>query len=229
MNKEPRNVMIELNDKFNGNFNNWSLIAEPGLEKSFLALHCIAAIGEVLKSQKFSKHHEICCKIYDEIFSDGVSSIYLAANAMDKPANIVLRRILELGVAAIYLWDLPHMAYSWNHHDQDLSFSEMLKHVNSNGYISYINSENQTAIEAELISSSKSQKIYGDLSDIVHGKITTFESSLPDRFTFVECEWREFVTLFEEVICMLVKAFILRFNIGQEVYSKVPKAGKEFK
>jgi hypothetical protein len=228
MNKEPRQVMIELNEKFNGNFNEWKSLSDPKLENSFIGLNCIAAIGEILNDRKSSKHHEICCKIYDEIFSDGVSSIYLASNAMDKPANIVLRRIIELGLAAIYLWDMPHMAFSWNHHDQNLSFTEMLNHVNSKGYISYINTENQNNIESELISSSRAQKIYGTLSDIVHGKITTFESLTPERFKFVENEWYQFITLVEEVIGMLVKAFLRRFDIAQEVFNKVPQAKKEF-
>ncbi|HMQ70716.1 MAG TPA: hypothetical protein PKC58_17200 [Ignavibacteria bacterium] len=229
MNKGPRDILIELNHKFNGNFNDWSTLQNHRLEKSFIGLHCIVAVGEILNECKSSKHHEICCKIYDEIFSDGVSAIYLATNAMDKPANILLRRILELGLAAIYLWDMPHIAFSWNDHDQGLNFKEMINHVNSKGYISYINNENNTKIKSELISASRSQNIYGKLSDIVHGKIATFESSLPERFKFVEEEWNQFIDLFEEVICMLVKTFMLRFNISKEIYAKVPQAKKEFK
>jgi hypothetical protein len=228
MNKEPRQVMIELNQKFNGNFNEWKSLDNPKLERSFIGLNCIAAVGETLNERKSSKHHEICCKIYDEIFSDGVLSIYLASSAMDKPANIVLRRIIELGLAAIYLWDMPHMAFSWNHHDQDLSFTEMLNHVNSKGYLFHINNENQTDIESELISASRAQKIYGTLSDIVHGKITTFESSMPERFKFIEDEWNQFIALVEEVIGMLVKAYLRRFDIATEVFKKVPQARKEF-
>ena len=229
MNKGPRDILIELNHKFNGNFNDWSTLQNHRLEKSFIGLHCIVAVGEILNECKSSKHHEICCKIYDEIFSDGVSAIYLATNAMDKPANILLRRILELGLAAIYLWDMPHIAFSWNDHDQGLNFKEMINHVNSKGYISYINNENNTKIKSELISASRSQNIYGKLSDIVHGKIATFESLFPERFKFVEEEWNQFIDLFEEVICMLVKTFMLRFNISKEIYAKVPQAKKEFK
>jgi len=220
--------MEELNQKFNSNFQEWSSLDDPKLNKSFIGLHCIAAIGEILSLLKESKHHEICCQIYDEIFSDGILSIYLASNAMDKPANIVLRRVLELGLAAIYLWDMPHIAFSWNMHDQDLNFSEMLNHVNSRGYIAYVNNENQTEIGKEIISVSNAQKIYGILSDIVHGKITTFESSMPDRYKFVENEWKEFIELVDEVISMLVKSFILRFNIINEVFEIVPQARKEF-
>lgn len=224
MNKEPRLVMEELNKKFNGNFNQWKSLSEQNLEKVFLGLHCIALVGEILNDQKSSKHHEICCKIYDEIFSDGVSALYLASNAMDKPANIVLRRVLELGLAALYLWDMPHMAFSWDKHDQNLSFTDMLNHINSKGYISYINTENSTEIDGELISSSNAQRIYGSLSDIVHGKIATFESSLPDRFIFIESEWNQFVELLEEIVVILLKAYISRFNLEKEVLEKLPRA-----
>ena len=67
---------------------------------------------------------------------------------MDKPANIILRRILELGVAAVYLWDMPHEVYSWNNYDQDLSFSAMLTHLNSKGYLAYISKEHAITIES---------------------------------------------------------------------------------
>ncbi len=217
--------MIELNQKFNGNFNDWSSTQNARLHKSFVNLNCIAAIGVHLHENHTSLHHTICCKIYDEIFSDGVSSIYLATNAMDKPARIVLRRILELGLAAIYLWDMPHMAYSWNHHDQDLSFTEMLNHINSKGYLSFVNDENSSDLE-QLIPSTRAQKIYSDLSDTVHGKITTFESSLPDRFTFSEHKWQQFIKLFEEVTDMLASTFINRFDVIEEVYREVPLARK---
>lgn len=221
--------MLELNQKFNGNFAQWDSLVNPNLEKSFLGLNCIATVGEILNERKSLKHHEICCKVYDEIFSDGVSALYLASNAMDKPANVVLRRVLELGIAALYLWDMPHMAFSWNHHDQDLSFSEMLNHINSKGYISYINIENNTDIKSELVSSSKAQNIYGSLSDVVHGKITTFESSLPDRFKFVECEWNQFATSMEEVVSILLNAYLLRFDLEQAVFDKVPQAKKVYR
>ena len=228
MNKDPRQVLIELNRKFNGNFAEWESLTDHKLEKSFVGLHCIAAVGEVLENYKASKHHDICCKIFDEIFSDGVASIYLASNAMDKPACIVLRRVLELGLAAIYLWDMPHIAISWKQHGQDLSFTEMLKHINSKGYVSYIASENDIEIDNEIIPTHKAQEIYGSLSDIVHGKIATFETSLPERFKFVQDDWKQFVMILDAVVEMLVSAFLVRFNIASDVFGKVPQAKKEF-
>lgn len=227
MNKAPKDIMIELHKKFDNNFSEWMNLEDARLEKTFIYLQCIASTGDILRKSCLSKHHDICCRIYDEIFSDGVSALYLASNAMDKPANAILRRILELGVAALYLWDMPHMAHSWNSYDQDLSFSEMLNHINSEGYIAYINSENSSYVDKQLLPSKKLQQIYGNLSDVVHGKITTFESSMPDRFKFVMDEWIIFISLIEEVLEILVKGFSARYDIKEQLIDCVPRAKRE--
>lgn len=228
MNKKPKEVMVELNQKFNQNFCTWEVMSDAKLERAYIGLQCISAIRELMIERAAVRHHHICCEIYDEIFADGVSSLYLCSIAMDKPAKIVLRRIIELGLAAIYLWDMPHKAHSWNQDDQDLSFTEMINHVNSKGYISYVNSANSSNIK-ELMMQSRAQKIYGELSDVVHGKITTFESSIPDRFKFVDEKWNQHLIIFEEVIYMLVKCFIDRFNIENDVFIKVPQAKREIR
>ena len=229
MNKNPKQILIELDHNFKNNFKSWNGILDPKIEKVFLGLECVAAIGQILEANRKYKHHDICCKIYDEIFADGVSAIYFATIAMDKPARIVLRRMLELGVASVYLWDMPHMVYSWKSHDQDLSFSEMLNHICSKGFLSYIKTENIYDKEIKLLSKSRCQEIYGDLSDVVHGKISTFESVVPDRFKFIDSDWREFVVLIEEIIIILVKFFIERFNLSEDLFREVPRAKIEFK
>ncbi|MEZ8511008.1 hypothetical protein AB6D22_09200 [Vibrio splendidus] len=227
MNKDPKEIMVELHEKFTNNFTEWKVVEDVQLDRTFTCLKGIAAVGELLREHSKSKHHEICCKIYDEIFSDGASALYLASTSMDKPANIVLRRVLELGVAALYLWDMPHMAHSWNSHDQDLSFTEMLNHINSKGYLEYVNIENSIIIDKELLPGKRLQKIYGDLSDIVHGKITTFESSMPDRFKFVEREWLAFIELIEEILEILLKAVVIRYDFKDMVFIQVPQLKKE--
>ncbi len=228
MNKTPSEIIIELEDKFSKNFTKWKGLQDSLLDRIFTGLYCISAVGEILSARKISKHHDICCKIYDEIFADGASSVYLATIALDKPASIVLRRILELGVAAVYLWDMPHMALAWNEHDGDLSFSEMILHLNSKGFTSYVSHENNMASSlVELVPASEAQKLYGSLSDIVHGKITTFETTIPNRFSFNESDWREFVLIAEKVIFLLLNLYVLRYSIKNEIILKVPKAKNE--
>lgn len=226
MNKQPDDVMKDLNEKFNGNFNEWRSISEKNIDITFIGLRSVAAVGEILADRVTSMHHDICRKIYDEIFSDGTCAVYLAANAMDKPANIVLRRVLELGVAAIYLWDMPHKAFSWGLPSQDLSFTEMVNHINSKGYLSYVINENKYGSVLEILPSSRVQEIYGKLSDVVHGKITTFESSMPNRFVFDKDKWDNFIVLVNEVVRILVSAYVLRFNISAAILNKVPQASE---
>ncbi len=228
MNKSSKEIMLELNNKFSDNFEHWSVVQSKQLDKMLIYLQCIAAVGEILVNKKNSKHHSICCSIYDEMFSDGVSALYLASHAMNKPAKIVLRRILELGVASVYLWDMPHIAHSWNDYDFNLSFTEMLNHVNSQGYLAYAASENEQPIELCIFPTSKLQKIYGNLSDIVHGKITTFESFLPGRFTFVEKEWLTFAEIMEDVLKSLIKGYLIRFAVSDKLFDMIPTARKEF-
>lgn len=228
MNKNPKEIMDELHQKFTGNYQEWRSSDRTNLSNLFIGLQCIAAIGEILERRKVTKHHDICCMVYDEIFSDGVSAIYLASIAMNKPAKIVFRRVLELGVAAIYLWDMPHMAVSWNSGEQDLSFTDMLNHINSTGYVSYLNNENKTEIASDIVPRSRAQEIYGSLSDVVHGKFTTFESALPNRYKFVSNDWDEFVALAGEIVDILVRSFILRFDVSTELFQKIPQAAKEF-
>ncbi len=103
----------------------------------------------------------------------------------------------------------------------------MLNHINSKGYLEYVGFENSITIENELLPSKQLQKIYGNLSDIVHGKITTFESSMPERFKFVEQEWVEFTTSIEEILEVLLKAFITRYDFKDEIFNQVPKIKKE--
>ncbi|MDP3301491.1 MAG: hypothetical protein Q8S36_05930 [Sulfuricurvum sp.] len=227
MNKTSHVIMNELNNKFINNFKEWSSSEKMELDKIFIYLKCLAAIGEILQNNTTLKHRYMCCSIYDEIFSDGVSAIYLAANAMNKPAKIILRRIFEMGIASIYLWDMPHLAHSWSDHDYDLSFTEMLKHINSKGYLLYVSVENNMPLELNIFPTEECQKIYGVLSDIVHGKVTTFESALPNRFKFTNDEWEKFANQAIQVLEILIKGYLKRFPISEELYKLVPLSKRE--
>ena len=146
MNKKPEEILKELKVKFEHNFVEWSKLDHKELSKIFLYARSISTIGQILKAHTSTKHQIRCCKIFDEIFSDIISATYLASCAIDKPANIVLRRVIELGIASIYLWDMPHIMYSWEFNEKDLNFAEMVKHINSDGYKRYVSEEVGKAI-----------------------------------------------------------------------------------
>lgn len=123
-------------------------------------------------------------KIYPEIFTDLTVSIYLACCAIDNSPKILLRRVLELGIAVVYLWDLPYKYWNWkknDDHNSDLNFKEMLDYLNNAGYIDFVNQKNNTTM-SEFINKSSVNNIYRELSNIIHGKSENFESNNPDRF-----------------------------------------------
>ena len=215
-----------LSDKFNSNFREWQGIEDKKLDKVVISIFTLNAIAEILNGKKNSVHHDVCIKIFNEIIADTSSSLYLSACAIDKPANIVLRRVLELGVASIYLWDMPHVVYSWKNHDQDLSFSEMLKHITNQGYIDYFTENEGIAGGVSIIDAKKAQRIYGQLSDVVHGKITSFETDLPNKFTFESEDWERFIKLAEIVLSMIINSNIVRHKIKSEILSLFPKSSE---
>ena len=225
MNKSPEKILEELNKKFNSNFSECIGDNQEKLSQLFLNARAVSETGQILRSMSPLKYQEKCCLIFDEIFSDIVLSIYLASCAIDQPANIVLRRVLELGVAVIYLWDMPHIYYLWEQNDHDLSFTEMITHVNSEGYRSYVESENAEGFEGELIESDIAKKLYGELSDIAHGKISSFESGLENSFSFRCDDWRAFVVKAEQLSSLLLDGYLKRFNIKSVLYKRLPALG----
>jgi len=226
MNKSPTEIMTLLSEKFNSNFREWQGIKDNKLDKVIFSIFTLNTIAEILNKKKKSVHHDVCIKIFNEIIADTSSSLYLSACAIDKPAKIVLRRVLELGVASIYLWDMPHIVYSWKNHDEDLSFSDMLKHITNQGYIDYFTENEKIDGKVCVIDTKKAQRIYGELSDVVHGKITSFETDLPNKFTFEREDWERFIELVEVVLGMVINSNIVRHGLKKEVLSSFPKSSE---
>ena len=62
-------------------------------------------------------HKRRCAQLLDEIFSDFALALYLFSVSLVVPARMLVRRALELGVASIYMWDLPHEYWGWSERD----------------------------------------------------------------------------------------------------------------
>jgi len=225
MNKNPVEIIDDLNNKFLSNIVEWKSIDHSLVTKSFLLARAISEIGQILSLSSLSKHRLNCCGIFDEIFSDTISAVYLATCSIDNPAKIVLRRVVEMGVSAMYLWDMPHTYYGWELLGEDLSFSEMIAHLNSAGYRQYVAVETGKQIENEIIL-VKIKDHYGTLSDVVHGRITFFTSKLPDRFTFNAIKWNTFIEMTNDILLILFNAYCVRFNIKDKVIKNIPALTK---
>ena len=222
MNKTPHEIITELTEKFKGNIGDWEKVDHSLLENSFLLARGIAEVGQIINNLTKSRYRLRCCQIYDEIFSDSISAFYLSACALENAAKIVMRRVVEMGAAALYLWDMPHIFYAWEVYDHDLSFTEMITHVNSPGYLKHIEEETGIAVKTELLNTKKLQNWYGNLSDVVHGKISYFESNLPQMYTFDKTKWLAFTEMSNEILRIYLDAYCTRYNIKAEIHRKLP-------
>ncbi len=221
-------VFRDLNGKFSDNLNSSIRFSAETLCSVELKARALDAVGRILsQTNTITPAQREILPIFNELFADVISSLYLAACALDKPAQIVLRRVLELGVAIVYLWDLPHKFYGWKQHDHDLNFSEMVDHVNAPQYVTFVKSANSSFNGSTIIEVSEAKRIYGSLSDTVHGKISTFESVLPDRFKFTKEDWQTHLSLVDTVENLLLKLFQNRFHdVNSSIHKQFPQIAR---
>jgi len=94
--------------------------------------------------------------------------------------------------------------------------------VNSDGYKKYVSESLDRPIEEYIANPIILKSYYGKLSDIVHGKITSFESDLPNRFTFIKDDWSYFVINALSIVKTLVDAYFKRFSVKDKIIEILP-------
>ena len=68
----------------------------------------------------------------------------------------------------------------------------------------------------EIIDSGRARSLYRSLSNIIHGKMTTFESVLPDRFEHNKADWRLHLERVCEVETLMLALWENRFQCVSE-------------
>ncbi len=210
-------IIRRLSQQFSSNLNAALAKPSPPATRVELKARCISSVGAILREQCASSdtHREIA-GIYDEVFADCVCSLYLAAQGLDKPAQIILRRALELGVAAVYLWDVPHVYWGWKQYDEDLSFNEMTGQLSGLPYLAFVAAENGQADTTPIFDVALARKEYRALSNTVHGKVTTFETPLTDRFQHSDADWKLHVDRLEAIQDLILNLSSGRFRKVRE-------------
>ena len=189
--EDPTVVLQRLNEKFSSNLKAQLTPIPAEMEQVELKTRGVSAIGIILnRKHALTPTQKEACVIFDEIFADLITSVYLAACALDKPAQMVLRRALELGVAGVYLWDQPHMFWGWKQCDKDLSFNEMLDYLDSESVRVFIVASNPAFTSEHLFDFSEARRLYRNLSNTVHGKFSVFETQIQDRFSASASDWK---------------------------------------
>lgn len=184
-------VWLELNKKFSSNLAS-AIKEEPALSsRAEVQARAIPVVARILKEEpSLGEWQSLSLCMFDEVFADITCSIYLAACGLDRPAQTILRRALEIGLATVYLWDLPHVFWNWKEHDRDLNFNDMLEHFRDAGFTSLVRRQNPGFNATSLIDTQSARSLYRSLSNIVHGKMETFESLAPSRFQYNAEDWR---------------------------------------
>lgn len=207
-------VLVALHDGFGRNLTSIDDVYLPRLEKIDLQSRMISeAKSQLLMSYCSGPVQiKICEELLDEIFSDFSLAMYFCAGGLIVPSQMSTRRAFELGVAAIYLWDLPHAFWGWRNRDDDLSFSAMVAHLNSLGYIEYLQQLHDSPEIGSPCKQAEFQKIYRELSNTVHGKSSNLPALSPERFSLGNSQ--EFVTKQFELI-ERAQASILKLIFGR--------------
>lgn len=229
--KKPTDVAAifrELGTKLSRNCTSALSTDQSELHKTEIKARAFIEVSRILsESEDITLTQKECICIFDEMFADTICSLYFAACALDKPAQMLLRRVLELGVAIVYLWDLPHRYWGWKTHDEDLAFREMLTHLASESYSTFALKMNPTFTDTKMIDVESAKEIYAELSDVTHGKVKTFESVSPDRYNFTSADWQKHLLLTNSVQDILLKLWSNRFiEIVQQLPSAMPQLAR---
>lgn len=218
-------VLVQLEEKFKQNLLLGINEEKETYSKLDVQARAIAALGQLISEidTLTPSQREIVC-IFDEVFADITISIYLAACSLDNPAQSILRRALELGIAIVYLWDLPHAFWGWKSHDADLNFNEMVEYLAKDSYKTFLISLNPSScVKDDLFDYKEARKIYRMLSNTVHGKITTHITNLTDRFTHQTEGWKLHLTKVDTVLKILLGLMNKRFfEFSPELKKKLP-------
>ena len=203
-----------LHNKFANNLNQSVTGHIPELEEIEIKSRAAYYLGETLfQDTNITDTQREVTKIFHEIFTDLTVASYLSCCAIDNGARIILRRILELGIATVYLWDLPYKFWNWNNYDDhsnDLSFKDMLDYLNNRGYVDFVNKENGSTLTS-LINKEPASKIYRGLSNVIHGKVVTFESLNEGSFGYKEEDLSQLIEYTKKIENILLSIWKARF------------------
>ena len=205
-------ILPKLSAKFAENVGK-SLSATPtALGPIEIKARAIAILGELVRSDNNLRQHQSQLGLaFDEVFADLILSAHLGACCLDNPAQIVLRRALETGIAVSFLWDSPAAFFGWTAHDKDLSFRNMIEFISGESYRTMLLHENPDYKGEVFIDPTRAETLYRTFSNVTHGKWTTFEAAAPDRFSHNISEWVAHLLRIEEVENLLLNVWRVRF------------------
>lgn len=167
---------------------------------------------EQLRAEAGESVHQAALATYlDEIFGDCMCALYLASCGLCVPAQMLLRRALELGLAVVAYWDAPVDFWKWREHDGDIRFTELCSYLESAAYKTFLKHQflGVTADLSDLL--LELTPLYRDLSNVVHPNPKNFTTKPGGGYLFRKDDFTKTVQLSEKVYGILTKLMIKRF------------------
>ncbi|MGJ0512445.1 hypothetical protein [Methylocystis sp.] len=222
-------IFKELHATFGENISNLDRVCIEKLEFADLQSRAIYECRDKITNAYCGNepHRAQCASILPEVFADFSISAYLISCGLTVPARMSCRRALEGGLAAIYMWDLPHEFWKWKRLDGDLSFSAMIEHLASNGFGAHVAAVKGLSEAEEYIDSSDFKKLYRKLSNTVHGKNEDLAPLEPGRYApdsaTIEKELILLIDAERLVLMALRKRFPLVDEYLNQQFPRLPK------
>ena len=206
-------MLGSLHKKFGTNIGSLTQQAVELLER--IELNCRAidgAFSELIRTHcGDDRQKRECASLVQEIFADFSLAMYLFASGLIVPARMLIRRALELGIAVVYMWDLPHEYWGWKQHDEDLSYSKMIEHLASPRYLTHLAVLSGKEISDQCCDVEIAKKLYRKLSNTVHGKLDGLPPLSPERYSSETNQVEEQLKLAFDVQRLLIDTWLNRF------------------
>lgn len=158
-----------------------------------------------------STHQSALAGYLDEIFGDSMCALYLASCGLCVPAQMLLRRALELGLTVVAYWDSPVDFWKWREHDGDIRFAELCSYLEDPAYTTFLKHQRNGATADLRQSLSELTPLYRALSNVVHPKPKNFTTKPGGGYSFKDEEFVGTVQLSEKVYRVLLSLMIQRF------------------
>jgi hypothetical protein len=153
-------------------------------------------------------HKLHCADLCGEIFANFSQAMYLFSSGLVLPARMLVRTALELGIAVVYMWDMPHEYWGWVKHDEDISFSKMIAHLSTERYATHL-----ANLGGKGVCDQNALKLYyASLSNTVHGKLSELPPLAPERFKVEGADIQKHLTLTINVQRALIDIWCGRFS-----------------
>lgn len=176
---------------------------------------------------EFISKDEECGTLWNEICIDALSAINSAFSGFYRTAIIDLRSIFEMGCNSLYYYDHKIEYYMFKNEnakaDKYVSVLVNEHDFYKTKYIKSFKSGYESMLVEEDCVSKYLSKLYGELSDVVHGRYNRLINIQTYEVKYRIDEYKQFEKLFLKTIDIMLVMAILRLDISIENENEIFK------